>query len=199
MKLFHSPGSCSVGIRILLEEIGEPYQVLTVNLAKAEQKSPEYLAVNPKGKVPALVRPDGRILTEFPVIALWLAQKYPQAQLLPIDPDELWAAMELVEYIVSSLHMRGSTLVMRPEKFVPDEPGQAALVSAGRAALQDGFAFLEHRLSDKDFFFDRFTIADAAAFYLLNWQPRIGLELPQGLTTYHAKLCQRPSVQRALA
>ena len=199
MKLFHSPGSCSHGIRILLEEIGQPYELVFVRLANAEHKKPDYLAQNPKGKVPALLRPDGRILTEYPVISLWLAQNFPQAGLLPENPDDLWAALEIVEYVVASLHMRGATLAMKPDKFLPDPAGQALVAEEGRNVLREGFAHLQKLLDGKEFFFGRFTIADAAVFYLLNWQPRLGLELPQGLAAYHARLALRPSVQRALA
>ena len=199
MKLFYAAGSCALGIRILLEEIGAPYDVAALKLAEAQQRAPEYLAINPKGKVPALIRPDGRILTEYPVISLWLAQNFPEARLLPEAADDLWAAMELVEYVVSSLHMRGATLAMRPDKFLSDPAAQAALADEGRAVLRAGFAQLEAQLAGRDFFFDRFTIADAAVFYLLNWKTRIGMELPPALAAYHARLSERPSILRALA
>lgn len=199
MKLFYAAGSCALGIRILLEEIGAPYDLAVLKLAEAQQRAPEYLALNPKGKVPALIRPDGRILTEYPVISLWLAQNFPEARLLPEAADDLWAAMELVEYVVSSLHMRGATLAMRPDKFLSDPAAQAALADEGRAVLRAGFAQLEAQLAGRDFFFDRFTIADAAVFYLLNWKTRIGMELPPALAAYHARLSERPSILRALA
>lgn len=198
MKLFHAKGSCSLGIRILLEEIGASYELATLQLANGEQKAPDYLAQNPKGKVPALLRPDGRILTEYPVISLWLAQNFPQANLLPSKPEDFWPLLELVEYVVSSLHMRGATLVLRPEKFVTDPEGQKAIAQEGRAVLQEGLARLQSLLGDKEFFFDRFTIADAAVFYLLNWQPRLGLELPQNLASFHSRIAARDSVKKSL-
>lgn len=199
MKLFYAVGSCALGIRILLEEIGAPYDLVALKLAEAQQRGPDYLAINPKGKVPALIRPDGRLLTEYPVISLWLAQNFPAAGLLPENPDDLWPAMELVEYVVSSLHMRGATLAMRPDKFLQDPVAQADLAEAGRAVLRDGFAQLESRLAGRDFFFERFTIADAAVFYLLNWKARIGMDLPPALAAYHARLSERPSIARAMA
>ncbi len=199
MKLFYAVGSCALGIRILLEEIGAPYDLVALKLAEAQQRGPDYLAINPKGKVPALIRPDGRLLTEYPVISLWLAQNFPAADLLPENPDDLWPAMELVEYVVSSLHMRGATLAMRPDKFLQDPAAQADLAEAGRAVLREGFAQLESRLAGRDFFFERFTIADAAVFYLLNWKARIGMDLPPALAAYHARLSERPSIARAMA
>lgn len=199
MKLFYAVGSCALGIRILLEEIGAPYDLVALKLAEAQQRAPEYLAINPKGKVPALIRPDGRLLTEYPLISLWLAQNFPAAGLLPQNPDDLWGAMELVEYVVSSLHMRGATLAMRPDKFLQDPAAQADLAEAGRAVLREGFAQLESRLAGREFFFERFTIADAAVFYLLNWKARIGMDLPPALAAYHARLSERPAIARAMA
>ncbi len=73
MKLYYAPGACSIGIHILLEEIGLPYDLERVNLQQGEQYKPAYTAVNPKSKVPTLVRDDGSVLTEYPAIAYWLA------------------------------------------------------------------------------------------------------------------------------
>ena len=87
MKLFHAPGACSDGIVLLLDIIGVPYEIHELDVRKGDQRQPDYLAINPKGKVPALLRDDGRLLTEFPAIAFWLARKFPEAELLPTDPD----------------------------------------------------------------------------------------------------------------
>lgn len=198
MKLFHAHGSCSLGIRILLEEIGAPYALQEIKLAESQQRSAAYLAQNPKGKVPALMRPDGEVLTEYPVISLWLAREFPQARLLPEAEEETWRALELVEYVVSSLHMRGVTLAMRPDKFISDPAARAELAAHGRDVLREGFDRLETRLGGRPFFFGHFTIVDAAVFYLLNWQPRLGLDLPTGLRAYYAEIATRPAVQRAL-
>jgi glutathione S-transferase len=73
MKFYTAPGSCSLGIHVLLEEIGKPYDLVTVNLKDGEQQKPEYTRINPKAKVPALERDDGAVLTEWPAIAVWLA------------------------------------------------------------------------------------------------------------------------------
>ena len=85
MKLYYMPGACSIGIHVLLEEIGKPYDVHKVDGAKQEQYGPDFVALNPKSKVPTLQRDDGSVLTEFPAIAVWLARKNPEAALLPAD------------------------------------------------------------------------------------------------------------------
>ncbi len=91
MKLFYAPGACSLGIHVLLEEIGKPYETAVVKFAEGAQYKPDFTAINPKSKVPTLVRDDGSVLTEFPAIAYWLARTNPQAKLLPDDPDTMRA------------------------------------------------------------------------------------------------------------
>ena len=95
LTFFHCPGTCSLGIHVLLEEAGAPYQLILVNLMKGEQHAPAYLAQNPKAKVPALLREDGSLLTEWPAIATWLALTYDKA-LLPMDAEGLARTLEEV-------------------------------------------------------------------------------------------------------
>lgn len=199
MRLFHSPGSCSIGIRVLLEHVRASYELVTIETAKGDHRKPEYLALNPKGKVPAFELDDGNMLTEFPVIAQWIARNFPAARLLPGDQLKELRTLELLEYIVSSLHMRGAVFLLRPEKFSADASAQEDLRQHGREVLTEGFAMLAKRLGDSEFFFDGFTVVDAAAFYLLNWKDRVGVALPAELEAYHQRLLKLPAVQRALA
>ena len=85
--LCYAMKTCSIGIHVILEEIGKPYDLKIVDFSKAEQKTPEYKQLNPKGKVPALVRDDGSVLTEFGAIAQWLAMTNPDKKLMPTDPE----------------------------------------------------------------------------------------------------------------
>ena len=80
MKLYYAPGACSIGIHVLLEEIGKPYQAEAVNFREGAQYKPPFTGINAKSKVPTLERDDGSILTEFPVIARWLALTEPAGQ-----------------------------------------------------------------------------------------------------------------------
>src|SRR5271156_336529 len=100
MELFYAPGVCSIGIHVLLEEIGKPYQTELVNLREGAQYKPPFTGINAKTKVPTLDRVGGSILTEFPVIARWLARQIPQANLLPKDDEADPRAMEAMEYVV---------------------------------------------------------------------------------------------------
>ncbi|WP_216671338.1 glutathione S-transferase family protein [Mangrovicoccus sp. HB161399] len=199
MTLFHAPGSCSLGIHLLLEETGAPYAMVPVDLARGEQRGAAFLSVNPKGKVPALKLPDGSVLTEFPVIALWLARQHPEAALLPAEPDREIRVLELTEHIVSGLHMRGSVFAMRPDRFAADPAMQEVLRAHGREVLSAGQARLEEQLGGQPFLFGSFSIADAAAFYLLSWSGRTGVALTPALERYMDGLRARASARTVLA
>lgn len=199
MKLFHAPGSCSLGVRILLEETDADYETEIVDFSKGQQRSREYLALNPKGKVPALLLDDGGLLTEFPAIAIWIAKTFPEAKLLPEGTEGEVRTLELLDYVVATLHMRGATLVMRPDRFCPLPEAAESIRAAGLVVLTEGLGRLEERLGESDYFFGHLTIADAAVFYLLTWQERCGFTIPPKLAAFFDRMGQRPTVTRALA
>lgn len=198
MKLYHSPGSCSLGILVLLEEVSAEYEIQIVDLKTGMHRQPAYLAQNPKGKVPALDLGSGAILTEFPVIAYWIAKKFPECKLLPHTLDADVRVMEMLEYIVSSLHMRGSVFAMVPQKFSEDESARNALRKHGQTIVQAGFEKLESHVRDQDYLCGSFSIADAAAFYLLSWSERLNIPLQADLSDYFGRLQTRPAFKRAL-
>src|SRR4051812_14548210 len=117
MKFYYSPGACSLGIHVLLEEIGKPFEAVKLNLAGGEQHKPEFTSINPKSKVPTLVRDDGSVLTEFPAIATWLARTNPEKNLLPKDADGEARVLEAMDYVVATVHMQGFSRMFRPANF----------------------------------------------------------------------------------
>jgi len=130
-KLLYAPGACSIGIHVLLEEIGKPYEAEQVDLRAPAPERP-FTAINPKSKVPTLVREDGSVLTEFPAIAWWLARTNPEAQLLPDDADGQARVLEALDYVVSTVHMRSFTLMNRPGNFSPLEGAHDSIRARGR-------------------------------------------------------------------
>ena len=199
MKLFYSPGACSLGIHVILEEIGAPHELARVDLRAGEQFAPAFRAVNPKGRVPALARDDGSVLTEFPAIAVWLALTHPEAGLLPDDPEGEARVLELVDYVVATLHMRGFTLMRMPQKFVSDPAAREELSAAGAKVVGEGLAALAERLGDRDWFLGDYSIADVAVFYLLNWADDSGLAMPSPLAAFLSRMRARPAVRAAMA
>ena len=197
LTLFHSPGSCSNGILILLNEIGADFTVETVNVRKKQQHEPAFLARNPKGKVPALMLDDGSVISEFQAIAYWLGNAYPESGVWPKDPRRQTEVLSALEFLVASVHMRGLTFMKMPNKFHGDKKMQRDLVDYGRSEVEKGLAILSEILGDKEFLFGEFTIADAALFYVLTWSQQEGITLPDNLARCLERLSTRASVMKA--
>lgn len=198
MQLHYAPGSCALGIHILLEEIGAPYDAIRVDLRGRQQLTPEFRALNPKAKVPVLVRDDGTVLTEYPAISFWLARSFPAAGLLGEDVEAQARALELIDYVVSTVHMRGFTLMKLPQKYVANPEGQAEMHAAAAKVLEDGLSVLSDRLGADDWFLGGYSIADPAAFYVVNWAIAEGVAVPGNLLAFHQRMTARPAVAAAL-
>ena len=200
MKLYYAPGACSFGIHVLLEEIGKPYQIEVVNFREGAQYKPPYTNVNPKSKVPTLERDDGSILTEFPVIARWLALQNPQANLIPKDPEADIRATEVMEYVVGTMHPQGFTRLFRTDRFAPSASDHDAVKAQGRENIEKGFAIVEKAPEGKDYLSGKdLSIADAALFYVEYWgAKRVGMQLPKNCAAHFERMMARPAVQRAL-
>lgn len=198
MEFYFARGACSLGIHVLLEEAGADYRGVAIDLRAAEQFSETFRAVNPKSKVPALVREEGGLLTEFQTIALWIAKTYPEANLLPGGFEGELRALELLDYMVGTVHMRGFTFILVPGKFVSGEAAQTELRAHGRDVVEKGLAQLSEQLSDRDWLLGGYSIADAGLFYMTMWADRIGLELPANIAAFRERMLSRPAVRRAL-
>lgn len=146
MKLYFAPGACSIGIHYLLEEIAQPFERQRVDIRNGQHLEPWYVAINPKRKVPLLQRADGSVLTEFPVIARYVAEQAPLAELMPKDPEAVLRASELTEFLVSTIHMQGFSRTFRPEKFAADESTFEATRARGRDIIRDGLSAVEDRV-----------------------------------------------------
>ena len=195
LTLFHSPGSCSDGILLLLEEVGAEYEVVLIHVMKRMQHAPEFLAKNPKGKVPALMRKDGLVLTEFQAIAYWLARRFEQSNLWPDMLETQSRTLEALDFIVGSVHMRGFTLVKVPQKFQLDDKGTRDLRAFGHSEVEKGIRILSTMLGEAPFLMGSFGIADAALFYVLRWAEKEGLTLPPNLKAFLVRMSERPSTQ----
>ena len=167
MKLYYGPGACSIGIHYLLEECGAPYEAQRVDLKSAENTQDWFAELNPKTKVPTLQRDDGSILTEFPVIARYIAEQNLSAGFLPSDPEVLLRASELTEFVVSTIHMQGFSRAFRPGKFNSDVTQHPAVVERGKEIIKDGFAQVERGIGPGGQLASQRTFADAALFYVL--------------------------------
>jgi glutathione S-transferase len=199
VKLHYSPGACSVGIHVILEEIGKPYETVLTNTREGAQFKPEFVAINPKSKVPTLIRDDGSVLTEYPAIAFWLARTNPQAKLLPDDPDGQARALEFIDYCVATMHMQGFSRIFRPANFSANEADHPAVQAKGEETFSKGLALMDKALEGKEYLLGRFSIADTALFYVCFWWAfRLKKPLPKNVAAHYERMKARPAVQRTL-
>jgi glutathione S-transferase len=198
MKLYMTPGSCSTGIHILLEELDLPFEAYLVNLLAGDQNRPDYLAINPKGTIPTLVRDDGSALTEFQAIAWWLARTYPRAKLLPDDAEGEARVLEAMAYAVGTIHMQGFTRIFTTDQYTSNEAEHEAVKQRGLAIVAKGYGILDGLLRGQEYVAGRFSIADAALFYVEFWGDKLKLELPDNCRAHYQSMLARPAVQRVL-
>jgi glutathione S-transferase len=199
MKLFYFPNTCAMAIHVVLEEIGKPYELARVDFTKNEQYGPEYVAINPKSKVPALQRDDGSLLTELPAIAWYLARLNPEANLLPKDVEGEARALEIMDYLIATVHMRGFTRIFRPGNFSPSPEDKEKVQETGRQTVAQGFEILAPVIGDKDYILGGFSIVDCVLFFLEYWAvDRVKMTLPPAFAAHLQRMLARPAVRRAL-
>jgi glutathione S-transferase len=193
LHLYWFPGSCARVTLVALEEIGAPFR-LTV----PKRPSPDYDAVNPKGKVPALVA-DGRVITENPAIQIFLARSFPDARLLPEEPEAALDALSTMCWFSSGIHP-AITRLRFPFSASPPPESHDAVREVARGLLEDAFAILERRLADREWLYGEWTIVDA--YMLWCWFRAVGSGLDGSqfprCADHGARCEQRPSVARAL-
>jgi glutathione S-transferase len=206
MKFYMTPGSCSTGIHILLETLELPFEAWIINIPAGDHLRPEYLKINPRGTIPTLVRDDGRPLTDFKSIALWLAETYPRGKLLPEDPALAARAVELVDFALIQLHGEGFTRIFTSDRYISAseaEPGQRLkddVQSHGREIVTQAFGILEKRLPEEGYAVGPgFSIADAALFYNEFWADKIGIPMPKRVAAHYKLVRARPVVRQVLA
>ena len=204
---FHmTPGSCTTGIHILLEELELPFQVNIVNLPAGDHQKPAYLAINPKGTIPTLVLDDGSALTSFPSIAYWLARRHPRKRLLSDDPLLAARTLELMDYAVDTVHGQGFTRIFTTERYLPDglsasdiAQWTAAITARGQAIVRESFAVVEAGLPETGYAMGAdFSIADAALFYVFFWASKTAIPLPPRCQALFERLRARPVVHQVL-
>jgi glutathione S-transferase len=195
MKLYYSPGACSLSPHIVIRELGLPVELEKTDLgSKKTEKGADFLAVNPKGQVPTLVLDDGEILTEGPVIVQYLADRKPEVGLMPAAGSmDRYRVQEWLNHITSELHKSYSPL------FNPAAPEEFKKIA--RASLQKRYRAIDEHLKSRAYLMgDRFTVADAYLFTVTNWAPHVGVELGAfaSLQAYQKRIAARPRVHDAL-
>ena len=195
MKLYYSPGACSLSPHIALLEAGLPYDLIKVDLrAKKLENGDDYLKVNPKGQVPALQLDSGELVTEGPVIVQMIADKIPAKNLAPErNSAERYRLQEWLNYISTELHKSIGPM------FNPALSDDAKAFFKDRAMGK--FRYVDGKLAGHDYLMGKqFTGADAYLYVMLRWAEAIKLDLSglSNLLAYKDRLAARPMVQQAL-
>lgn len=198
MKLYMTPGSCSIGIHILLEEIDKPFEAYLVNLLTGDHNKPDFVAINPKSSIPTLVRDDGSTLTEFQAIAYWLARSNPKAGLWPDDLESEVRVIETMDYVVGTIHGQGYTRIFTADNYTPNAADHDAIKLRGREIVAKCFTVMNEALAGREYVTGKFSIADVALFYVEFWADKIKIELPANCLAHYQRMLARPAVQRVL-
>lgn len=201
LTLYTARGSCGTASHIALEESGLPFEVRLLDLAAGDQRHPDYLKINPKGRVPALITSSG-ILTESPAILSYIAAMATAVQLAPKDdPFALAALHSFNAYIASTVHVahahgrRGSRWADGPEAIAAMQAKVTENMRACFLLIEDEYLKGEWVMGSA------YTIADPYLFTMAGWLKGDGVDIAEfpKVADHYARMLQRPAVQRALA
>lgn len=206
MKLYFSPGSCALASHIALREAGVDFEPVRIDFAKAEQRSDEFLSVNPKGRVPALVT-DGGILTETPAILAYVAQSYPAANLLPLDDPFAFAqAQSFNAYLCATVHVahahggRGSRWADEPSSFADMKQKVPRTMTECFELIETEY-FRSESFAGPWVFGERYSVCDGYLLTVSNWLKRDEVDIARfpGVHAHAQHMAERAAVSRAVA
>lgn len=201
LKLYYSPGSCALASRIALEDAGADHEIIRLNLAEGQQRSEEFLSINPKGRVPALVTDKG-VLTETTAILAYIAQTFPDANLAPLDDPYEFARLQAFNaYLSSTVHVNHAH-GRRGARWASEQSS----IDDMKARVPETMA-AAMRIIELDYFEgpwvmgEQYTVADAYLFTIEGWLQGDSVDIADfpALADHHQRMLDRASVQRALA
>src|ERR1700720_3122044 len=201
LKLYFAPGTCALASHIALAEAGAPYTTEKVDFKTNQQNSPQYLGINPKGRVPALVTDRG-ILTETPAILAFIAQSFPQARLAPLDDPFLFAQVQAFNsYLCSTLHVNHAHR-MRGNRWADDPSAIAAMQRKVPQSVSACYDLIEGRMLRGPWVMgEAYTICDPYLFTMAQWLEQDGVDparFPK-IVDHRRRMAERPAVKEAIA
>lgn len=201
LKLYYTPGTCSLASHIALEEAGAAYEAQRIDFSKAEQTRPDYLAVNPKARVPALVTERGT-LTETPAILTYVAQSFPEARLAPIDdPFEFARLQSFLSYLCSTVHVAHAH-ARRGARWADDPAAHESMKAKVPENMANSLSLIERLMFAGPFVTgETYTIADPYLFTIAGWLEADGVDPAQFPKVYdhRIRMAERPAVAKVLA
>jgi len=201
LKLFYAANTCALASHIALEETGADYETVRLSFATSDQRKPEYLALNPKGRVPTLVTGDG-VLTETPALLVYIAQRFPQARLAPLDdPFALARVQAFNSYLCSTVHVAHAHR-MRGYRWADEPEAIEAMKRKVPHSVGECFALIEREMLVGPWVTgETYTICDPYLFTLAQWLEADGVDVAQlpKVADHRRRMSERPAVRRALA
>ena len=199
LELYYAPGTCSLAPFITLTEAGADFTVRNVNTRKGGNRTPEFLALNPKHKVPVLVI-DGAPLTENVAIQCWIHRNFPKAGILPADPMDEVRAISLLSWCASGIHPR-LTPNIRPENYCDTPGSEEGVKRVARKLLFEEFTLADALLAGREWFFPHFTAPDAHFFWCFRRAIMFNIDVSQftHCKAHFDRMSARASVQKVLA
>ncbi len=201
LRLYYTPHTCALASHLALEQAGAKYETVRVDFSKNGQRAPEYLAINPKGRVPALVTERG-VLTETPAILLFICQTQPKAGLAPLDdPFALAQVQAFNSYLCSTVHVAHAHR-MRGHRWVDDPAAIAAMQRKVPQSVGDAFALIERELLRGPWVMgERYGICDMYLFTLAQWLEADGADLTKlpRVLEHRARMAEDPVVRKVIA
>ena len=200
LTLFYSPGACSLAPHVLLEELGFQFELRRVAIAEGDHASAEYLRINPRGRVPALVA-DGTTITEVPAILTYLSSLRPDAGMLPEEGSIAFAkAHEFAAWLSSTLHIAYAQL-WRPERFLAAGADSSALVEHARTLIGRHNSEVEAWIKGPWVLGEAYSTADVYLLPFYRWGNRIGVSMAVDYPSWAEwtrRMLARPAVSRAI-
>jgi len=199
-KLYYSPGACSMAVHIVLEELGVPYELELVSVQGGATSHPAYLAINPKGRVPALAR-DGEVLTEVSALLAYLASHHADPQLLPSSAWLAGRCHEWLSWLSSEVHPAFAQ-VWRPERSVETAAYRDDVKAKGLANIRARLAEIEDRLAWTDGYAvaNQYTVVDPYLLVYYGWGRYVGLDMAEypAFSRHAALVSSREAVRRVM-
>ena len=199
MTLYFSPGACSLASHIGLEETGAPYEIKPILLAKGQQRTAEYLKINPRGKVPALEL-DGKILVENTAILTYLARRFPEARLMPADAAEEARCIGTMCWFSSVVHPSYQRF-HRPERFAETADAHAGIKENGQKSFWANLQEIDSMIHGNDWVMGReFTAVDGYALVFYGWAARSGFPVKElsAYTAWQERMMKRSTVRKSV-
>ena len=200
LKLYYAPGTCALASHIALEEVGAPYSAERLNFKNNQQNSADYLKINPKGRVPALVTDSG-VLTETPAILAYIAQSFPNAKLAPQDPFAFAQVQSINSYLCSTVHVAHAHKV-RGYRWAAEETSFADMKRKVPETMSACFALIERDMLRGPWVMgEQYTICDPYLYTIAGWLEGDGVDLSKlpKVAAHRKRMEARPAVATVLA